>query len=349
MIMSMSYMRWLSILIFMMVFITGCASDDEFSSLSTEGVPSTQERTASPSPSLTNTATPTRTAPPPSPTMTLPPLPTSTPVYFSGAGDVSICGQTGDDQTAAILMNQVGHGLFFVAGDSSNENGNMYEYQNCFSPSWGNLLPNLRVVPGNHDYYSNPVENYWIYFDGVAGEPGKGWYSFEHGDWHIVMLNSNCGYVGCGPSSEQIAWLKQDLENTSSDCSLAIWHHPRFNSGIAGNADWLYTFWDVLYEQGVDVIVNGHDHHYERMAKINPKGEIDPNLGIRSFVVGTGGASFYAIDQVQPFSEIRITNQFGIIQFTLNPASYTWQFINVNGEIMDQGEDTCSPAFQKSN
>jgi hypothetical protein len=271
--------------------------------------------------------------------------PTSTPVYFSGAGDISICGQTGDDQTAKLLIEQVSVGLYFIAGDSSNENGSLYEYENCFGPSWGQLVPDLRVVPGNHDYYSDPKENYWIYFDGLAGESGKGWYSFEYGDWHIVMLNSNCGYVGCGPSSDQIAWLKQDLESSINQCSLAIWHHPRFNSGVAGNADWLYTFWDVLYEQGVDVVVNGHDHHYERMAKINPQGELDPINGIRSFIVGTGGASFYGMDQIQAFSEVRITNHFGIIQFRLGPIDYSWQFINVDGKVMDKGADRCSPDF----
>lgn len=293
------------------------------------------------------TSMPTFTSRSSTPILTRTPQPTSTPVYFSGAGDISICGQTGDDQTAAILLNRVGSGLYFSAGDSSNENGSMYEYQNCFDASWGQLLPDLRVVPGNHDYYSNPMENYWIYFDGIAGEPGEGWYSFEHGDWHIVMLNSNCGYVGCGPSSEQISWLKKDLASSKNKCSLAIWHHPRFNSGIAGNADWLYTFWDVLYEHDVDVVVNGHDHHYERMAKINPQGEADRIFGIRSFIVGTGGASYYGIDQIQPFSEVRITDHFGIIHFELKPRSYSWQFINVDGEVMDQGADACSPALQE--
>lgn len=293
--------------------------------------------TATVIPSSTPTFTPTLV--PAIPTQ----LPTATPVYFSGAGDISICGQECDDQTAAILLNRVGSGLYFSAGDSSNENGTMYEYQKCFGASWGQLLPDIRVVPGNHDYYSDPMENYWIYFDGLAGEPGKGWYSFEHGDWHILMLNSNCGYVGCGPSSEQIAWMKQDLETNKKQCSLAIWHHPRFNSGIAGNADWLYSFWDVLYAYGVDVVVNGHDHHYERMARINPQAELDDLFGIRSFIVGTGGASHYGIDQIQPFSEVRITNQFGIIQFELQPTGYTWQFINVEGEVLDSGADVCSP------
>jgi hypothetical protein len=297
---------------------------------------------------LTKTPIPfTTIIPLPTQTETPIPTPTSTPVYFSGAGDISICGQMGDDQTADILINQVGSGLYFSAGDSSNENGTMYEYQNCFGPSWGQLLPDLRVVPGNHDYYNNPLENYWIYFDGIAGEPGKGWYSFQHGDWHIVMLNSNCGYVGCGPSSEQLAWLKQDLALSKNQCSLAIWHHPRFNSGIAGNADWLYTFWDVLYEYGADVVVNGHDHHYERMAKIDPQGEVDRIFGVRSFIVGTGGASHYGIDRIQPYSEMRITDHFGIIQFELKSSNYTWQFINVEGEVMDRGSDVCSPDPQE--
>ncbi len=295
-------------------------------------IPATSATTAVP------TSTPTLT-----PTLTPSASPTSTPVYFSGAGDIAICGQTGDDATAKILMEQVGSGLYFVAGDGSNENGNLYEYQHCFGSSWGQLMPDIRPVPGNHDYKSNPLENYWVYFDGLAGEPGKGWYSFEHGGWHIVMLNANCGYVACGPSSEQVAWLKEDLANHKSVCSLAVWHQPRFNSGLAGNADWLYTFWDVLYDNGVDVVVNGHDHHYERLAKVNPKGELDAERGIRSFIVGTGGAGFYPIDHVLPFSEVRITRQFGIIQFELQPESYSWRFINVDGEVLDAGADTCSP------
>ena len=352
--------KWIFLLLFvtLIMIFTACAPlsdfDQDLIETATDQTKSTAadrlQFTDTPRIVPSNTAVPTNTMRP-SPTHTFTPTPTSTntPVYFSGAGDVSICGQTGDDLTAKLLMEEVGSGLYFVAGDSSNENGTLYEYQNCFGPSWGQFLPDMRVVPGNHDYYSDPLENFWIYFDGLAGEPGKGWYSFEHGDWHIVMLNSNCGFVGCGPSSEQLAWLQEDLTQNDSTCSLAIWHHPRFNSGIAGNADWLYTFWDVLYENGADVVVNGHDHHYERMAKINPGGELDPDDGIRSFIVGTGGVSYYGIDQIQPFSEVRITNHFGIIQFTLMEDRYTWRFINVEGEVMDQGEDTCSPATSKTN
>ena len=307
-------------------------------------VTQTASATLIPSHTFTTTATSTVTPIPatatPTPTPTV--SPTATPVYFSGAGDVAICGQAGDDQTAALLRDQVGSGLYFLAGDASNEDGTLYQYQNCFDPGWGQLMPDLRVVPGNHDYYSNPLENYWVHFDGVAGEPGKGWYSFEHGDWHIMMLNSNCGYVGCGPSSEQIAWLREDLATNDTTCSLAIWHNPVFNSGPAGNAHWLYYFWEVLYEHGVDVVVNGHDHHYERIAKVNPLGQPDEEFGIRSFIVGTGGAGFYGIEQILPISDVRITRQFGIIQFKLHPDGYEWQFINVDGEVLDVGSDSCS-------
>ena len=299
----------------------------------------TPANTATPTATHTVTATSTATAIPPTTT----PTPTPTPVYFSGAGDIAICGQEGDDLTAALLRDRVGSGLYFIAGDASNEDGSLYEYQNCFEPSWGQLVPDLRVVPGNHDYHSNPLENFWLYFDGVAGEPGKGWYSFEHGGWHIVMLNSNCGYVGCGPSSEQIAWLKADLANSSSACTLAVWHHPRFNSGFAGNAEWLHYFWEALHDHGADVVVTGHDHHYERIAKVDPMGRPQDPGGIRSFIVGTGGAGFYAIDKILPISEVRITRQFGIIQFEFFPDGYTWQFINVDGELLDQGSDACNP------
>jgi hypothetical protein len=335
----------IKIILFSLLVFVGCTNqaispgEESENSFTNTNTPTITRTVETPAPSLTNvTRTPTS-----SPMATQTATITSTPVYFSGAGDISICGQIGDEQTAAILTDRIGSGLYFSAGDNSNENGLMYEYINCFGSSWGQLMPNLRVVPGNHDYYSNPIENYYKYFEGLAGEAGKGWYSFDHGNWHIVMLNSNCGHVGCGPTSKQVDWLNTDLAISDADCSMAIWHHPRYNSGIAGNADWLYSFWDVLYAHGVDIVVNGHDHHYERMAKINPKGEFDLRSGIRAFIVGTGGASFYGIDQIQPFSEVRITDNFGVIQFELQPKSYIWQFINVDGEVMDQGSDTCSP------
>ena len=271
-------------------------------------------------------------------------LPTPTPVYFSGAGDIAICGQAGDNRTAALLLKKINKGLYFTAGDNSNEDGTLDQYQNCFGEYWGLLMKDLRVVPGNHDYYSDPMENYFVYFDDV-GEPGKGWYSFDHGSWHIVMLNSNCGSVECGPSSEQIAWLRKDLAKSDSQCTMAIWHHPLFSSGKHGNADWMKTFWDVLYEHGADVVVNGHNHFYERMAKVNPDGELDEN-GIRGFVVGTGGAGFYGIKDKLSFSEVQITHNFGVIHFELYPDHYTWQFINIDNQVMDKGEDVCSPLLR---
>ncbi|HSM25855.1 MAG TPA: metallophosphoesterase [Anaerolineaceae bacterium] len=326
-----------------LLLMAGCVADNEklYPVVTPAVLTFTPGPTLTESPSETFTATLTKTLTPVPATPT--PTQTNTPVYFSGAGDISICGQDGDNLTADLLLNMVGSGLYFVAGDASNENGSLYEYQNCFGPSWGQLMPDLRVVPGNHDYYSDTLQNFWVYFDGVAGEPGKGWYSFEHGEWHIVMLNSNCGYVGCGPSSEQVAWLKQDLAENQSICSMAIWHHPRFNSGFAGNAHWLHSFWEVLHEFGADVVVSGHDHHYERLAKVDPAGNLDETGGIRSFIVGTGGVGFYAIDKILPISDVRITRQFGIIQFKFFPDGYSWEFINVDGEVLDQGADQCNP------
>lgn len=308
--------------------------------------------TALPQPPLTNTPSASATStftPSPSATplpLTKTPVPTAThtqtptPIILAALADVAICGQDGDDQTAALIKDW-GVSDILIAGDLSNEDGTLYQYQHCYQPSWGQYSQLIHPVPGNHDYYSDPLENYYLYFGEAAGEPGKGYYSFDSGNWHIIALNSNCGAIACGPSSEQAAWLQQDLANSNDTCSIAFWHIPRWNSGPAKNAHWMSSFWDILYENDVDIVINGHDHHYERTGKVDPQGMPDDRQGIREFIVGTGGAGHYYEDTPYAFSEKTVYGQFGVLKLTLGRNDYAWQFINVNGEVLDAGNDVC--------
>ncbi|PKN86727.1 MAG: alkaline phosphatase [Chloroflexi bacterium HGW-Chloroflexi-8] len=286
--------------------------------------------------SITITATITLS---PTTTQTPTPMSSPTPVTLAAVADIAICGQESDDQTAALISDW--NADIIIAGDANNEDGTLWQYQNCFQPSWGQYLSRIHPVAGNHDYYNDPIGNYYFYFGERAGEPDKGYYSFDLGDWHIVGLNSNCGFLPCGPSSDQVAWLKEDLSKTQKECTLAFWHVPRWNSGPAKHANWVQSFWDVLYDAGADVVVNGHDHHYERTGKIDAKGLPDKQNGIVEFIVGTGGAGHYYLETPFPFSEKMIFGEFGVLKLVLEPQSYLWQFINIEGEVLDEGKNVC--------
>ena len=302
----------------------------------------------------TQTSTPTSE---PAPTLTPSPAPTDTPAFtptptpavLIGAGDVAYCGDApeyqGDDQNAALiealLLPAAPHAVVFVAGDIVQGEGRAVEYRNCFDPTWGRFKERIRPVPGNHDYMTTGAAPYYEYFGEAAGQPGLGYYSYDVGDWHIVALNSNCNDIACGPNSDQVKWLEQDLANNPKTCTLAYWHHPRFSSGLAGGSGSVNPFWRTVVEMGVDVVVNGHDHDYERFAPMGVEGNADPN-GPRLFIVGTGGGVLREFGEVKPNSEVRYSGTNGVIQFKLYPTSYEWTFYPVDDPAKtDMGTGTC--------
>ncbi len=286
---------------------------------------------------------PSTKTPVPSTPLPLPPTHTQTPTpaILAGAGDIAICGQDGDDQTADLLDDIPG--VIFTAGDNSNEQGTMEQYQECFDPSWGRHLWRIRPAAGNHDYETADAADYYSYFGDTAGKSGEGYYSYEMGDWHIIVLNSNCLSIdGCGPSSPQIAWLKEDLERHPNPCTLAYWHHPRWSSGYYGDSDWLDTFWQVLYEHGVELIINGHDHFYERLAPQNPDGDIDRKQGIRQIIAGTGGVGNDGFYELAQHIEVHNNEDFGVLKLSLFPGRYEWEFLPVEADgFTDSGSDIC--------
>src|SRR5688572_15383634 len=257
---------------------------------------------------------------------------------FVGAGDISNCGSNNNDEATAKLLDGI-TGTIFTLGDNAYPDGTAAQFADCYAPTWGRHKNRTRPSPGNHEYHTAGASGYYEYFGASAGDPGKGYYSYNLGAWHIISLNSEVDYAA---SSAQVQWLRADLAANSAVCTLAYWHRPRFSSGTHGNSSRAQAFWNALYEYGADVVLNGHDHTYERFAPQNPNGQADPNRGIREFIVGTGGAGLYPFPSIQPNSEIRNNTAFGVLKLTLHATSYDWQFVPVAGQTFtDSGIGNC--------
>ncbi|HEU4641600.1 MAG TPA: metallophosphoesterase [Gemmatimonadaceae bacterium] len=259
-----------------------------------------------------------------------------TPAVLVGAGDIAGCASSGDEATARLLARY--SGTVFTAGDNAYEAGSAADYANCYGPSWGRQKWRTRPAPGNHEYHTAGAAAYFAYFGAAAGRAGAGWYSYDLKDWHVVVLNSN---VSMSATSPQVAWLKADLAAHRKRCTLVYWHHPLFSSGPHGSNAFVRPVWQVLYQMGVDVVVNGHDHDYERFAPQRPDGTWDPQRGIREFVVGLGGRSRYSFVTVRRNSQARYNARFGVIVLSLFPTSYHWAFLGTDALVKDSGVANC--------
>ncbi len=267
--------------------------------------------------------------PPPPP----PPVP-GLPQVFVGAGDIAQCDN--NSQATARLLDTIG-GTVFTLGDNAYSQGTRENFRACYDPTWGRHKGRTRPTPGNHEYESPGAFPYFEYFGANAGPAGLGHYSFDLGSWHAIALNSN---IPVNSASSQAAWLRTDLaSHRPSRCTIAYWHHPLFSSGPNGPSVNMRDFWRILYEAGVDIVMNGHDHLYERFAPQDPDGRPDPGRGIRQFTVGTGGAALYQFAAPGPNSEVRIS-AFGVLKLTLVSDGYDWEFVGVSGPL-DSGAGTC--------
>ena len=263
---------------------------------------------------------------------------------FVGAGDIANCSGTKDESTAQLLDGIAG--TVFTLGDNAYPDGTLTQFNNCYGPTWGRHKDRSRPAPGNHDYHTAGAAGYYTYFGADASPLDtnctsncQGYYTYDLGAWHIIALNSEIAH-NAGSAQEQ--WLRADLAAHQSRCTLAYWHKPRFSSGKRGNNASVQPFWQALYDYEADVVLNGHDHTYERFAPQNPTGQADPSRGIREFVVGTGGASLYSFPTIRPNSEARNNTTWGVLKLTLHPTSYDWEFIPVAGQTFrDSGADNC--------
>jgi hypothetical protein len=269
------------------------------------------------------------------------PTPTPTPVVLVGAGDIARCRANGDEQTARLLDGIPG--TVFTLGDNVYNDGTAQEFQECYAPTWGRHRERTRPAAGNHDYETAGARGYFDYFGARAGAPAQGYYSYDLGAWHIVVVNSNCGEVdGCSAGSPQGQWLRADLAAHPAACTLAYWHHPLFSGGKHGGTSRLRPVWQALYEAGAEVVLAGHDHNYQRYAPQDPQGRADPERGLRQFVVGTGGADLYKLEEVLPNLEVANDDTYGVLKLALRADGYDWEFLPVEGGgFTDAGSATC--------
>jgi acid phosphatase type 7 len=265
------------------------------------------------------------------------------------AGDIVDCKNLAGSEGTAKLIDGI-PGTVLPIGDLAYADGSDDNFK-CYDQTWGRHKARTRPAPGNHEYHTPGAAGYFKYFGAAAGDPGKGYYSFDLGSWHIIALNSQCADVGgCEKGSPEEQWLSDDLRKNSQNCILAFWHVPLFSSGDAhGEAPAMKPFWDDLYAAGADIVLNGHDHDYERFAPQSPDGASDPARGIREFVVGTGGKSQRGFRTPSAQSEVRSVSTFGVLRIDLAPTSYNWQFIPVaGGTFKDSGSGSCHVLRPKS-
>lgn len=268
--------------------------------------------------------------------------PTTDPLdpVLVGAGDIASCGSTGDELTAALLDGQ--SGTVYTTGDNVYDSGTTAEFANCYEPSWGRHRSRTRPVPGNHEYNTPGAAPYYTYFGSAAGTASEGWYSYDLGNWHVIALNSNCSAIGgCGTGSPMETWLRADLAAHASTCTLAYWHHPLFSSGGHGNDPSMRPIWDVLDNAGAELVLNGHDHDYERFAPQHSSG-VAASDGIREIVVGTGGKSLVGFKTLLANTETRSSTTYGVLRLILHGSGYTWEFLPAtSGGFIDAGSDVC--------
>jgi len=301
--------------------------------------PATSEKTPTSPPKATPTPTP-KPAPAPAPRPIPPPAGGSDAVLV-GAGDIAGSGP-GAEATAKLLDGIAG--TVFTAGDNAYDDGSSSQFAQYYNPTWGRHKARTRPAAGNHDYKTSGATGYYNYFGAAAGAAGKGYYSYNLGAWHVIVLNSNCSKVGgCNAVSPQEKWLRADLAAHPTKCTAAYWHHPRYSSGSThGSSTDTKDLYQALYEANADLIITGHEHNYERFKPQDANGNLNTARGIRQFVVGTGGKNHYEFGSAIANSEKRNSDTYGVIKLTLHATSYDWKFIPEAGKTFtDSGSQAC--------
>lgn len=281
----------------------------------------------------------------PTPVPTVTPSPTPVPgssITVVAAGDIAGCNTSGDT-TTANLIGSINPTLVITLGDNAYESGSATEFANCYNPTWGLFKGITRPAPGNHEYLTSGASGYFGYFGSAAGSSGQGYYSYNAGGWHFIVLNSNCSSAGgCGSTSPQANWLRSDLTANPVQCTIAYWHHPRFTRAQYDDQTAMSALYQILYDNNVDIVLAGHDHNYQRYQPMNGSGVLDVNRGIRSWVVGTGGRSHYNSLRSDTRREVGNGDTFGVLKLTLRNNAYDWQFVPEAGRVFtDVGSGGC--------
>ena len=256
---------------------------------------------------------------------------------IAAAGDIAQQGDPSEAnlQTADLIL-ALAPTAVLTLGDNQYEDGDLAEFRDSYDLTWGQFRDITHPVPGNHDYHVEGAQGYFDYF-GDSANPPEGYYSFDIGSWHLVAVNSGEGVV----SDEQLAWIRRDLRSDDQLCELAYWHHPRWSSGDNhGSDEEMAAVWRLMYRQGVDVVLNGHDHLYERFARLNAAGQLDRH-GVREIIAGTGGDSLYGFGDRVTGSRVRIS-EYGLLTLVLHEQGYGWDFLRAeDGRSLDDGRTAC--------
>jgi hypothetical protein len=307
------------------------------------GVGGTVPPPTSPSGTTPTASTPTETGPP------------EAPVVIAAVGDIACDPESGDfnggrgteencrERHVAQVIADADVDAVLTLGDTQYEENTTEQYRQSFDKSWGFLKPLIRPATGNHEYETENAAGYFEYFGAAAGDPDKGYYSYDLGAWHVLALNSECSEIGgCEVGSPQESWLRQELATHENQCILAYWHHPRFSSGQHGNAEQVRWMWETLVRERVDVALTGHNHSYERFEPLDEKGNPSPT-GVQQFVVGTGGKNHYPFTYPPlPGLVVRNADTYGALIMTLYPTSYDWEFVpERGGSFSDSGSAEC--------
>jgi hypothetical protein len=270
------------------------------------------------------------------PISTTPTSPPAGSAWVNVFGDTGWCGSRAMGQLAQLMSNRGGDIL--LAGDLAYDKGSLDDFRRCFDPDFGRFRSRIWAAPGNHDYQTAGAAGYFGYFGDRAGPDRRGYYAVRIASWQVLMLNS---MAPMGVNSLQYSWVRQELDAYSPRCTLAVWHHPFDTSGPNGpHAIQQRTLWDLLYRKNVDVVVSGHDHLYERHAPQDASQKSDPARGIRLFISGGGGAPPYQRARAAMNSEMMISTH-GLLRLKLEPALYEWEYLGVNGAVLDRGLNVC--------
>jgi acid phosphatase type 7 len=270
---------------------------------------------------------------------------TETPILLA-AGDIAECDHQGDEATAKILERNP-DATIAALGDLAYQDGTPGEFKRCYGPSWGKFEDRTKPATGNHDHATKNAQGYWDFFGSRGGPYDRYYYSYDLGAWHMVVLNSDCWRVdGCDIDDPQAEWLRADLRKHPTRCTLAYWHRPPFSSGRYGDPEdtmRVRPLWRVLYEEGVDVLLTGHEHSYERFAPMNAEGTRDDERGVRLFVVGTGGGNLRRFkNDPLPTTDVRNDATWGVLKLSLSQVGYSWEFLPVAGKsFTDSGSGSC--------
>ena len=298
---------------------------------------------SSPTAPVTTVDLPIATTPPPTNqpgeepvTPPIVPAPGTASTTVNILGDTGWCGSPAMAPIARLFDRFDGD--IILAGDLAYPSGTQEDFRNCFEPSFGRFKARMRASPGNHEYMASAsAEPYFTYFGDRSGPHRLGFYSFRAAEWTVLMLNSS---IPIGRGSPQLAFVRQVMQQAPTRCSMAVLHHPFDSSSLNGPTPSLRDLWEVMYNLGGDLVVNGHDHVYERHSPVNPDQRRDDARGIRQFTVGTGGATLYGRMRTAINSELLISS-YGILRLKLDPALYEWQFMDVNGNVVDRGLNVC--------